>query len=485
MKKRLIKIVSVILVVIAVSVLSVTGVLATAPTNQNSVFYYTSTQYKQDGGTLAIHSSVSTGGSSSDTVWLAPSGTTIFTPSATITNATGSATSMTMPATDGNYYLWVENSGGEFSAQSTHYAIADSTPPTISVSAPSLIATSNTNVTYTVTYYDLYFNLCSLSTGNVTLNKTGTANGTKAVSGSGATRTVTISGITGDGTLSISIATHTASDFAGNLAPAAGPSVTFLVENTAPSNQDAVFTADVSQASGTAVAINSSASTGGDATDNVWFAPSGTTVFIAGSTMTTASGSATSINAPATAGTYYLYVVDAVGLYSSASTAALTVTGGATYAISNSASTYTLNSDNSGSGIVLPNTTYYSNPLGSTTSPTVGGATDAQCEWTLTNTSTAAIDLTCLMSDYSGGGSASTNSNNGTNGATSYGAKSYFSGQASGSWVVIKTAGSSVGYSNLAANTNIKWGFLELTQTNYGSSATGSTSILLITATAH
>jgi hypothetical protein len=89
------------------------------------------------------------------------------------------------------------------------------------------------------------------------------------------------------------------------------------------------------------------------------------------------------------------------------------------------------------------------------------------------------------MSDYSGGGSASTNSNAGTNGATSYGAKSYFSGQASGAWVVIKSSGSSIGYSNLAATTNIKWGFLELTQTNLGTSVTGSTATLLITATAH
>jgi hypothetical protein len=164
--------------------------------------------------------------------------------------------------------------------------------------------------------------------------------------------------------------------------------------------------------------------------------------------------------------------------------------GGATYTISNSASTYTLNSDNSGSGIVRPNTLYYSNPNGSTVSPTTGGATDAQCEWTLTNTSTAATDLTCTMTDYSGGGSASTNSNGGsanspTNGATSYGACSYFSGQASTSWQVIKTSGSTIGYSNLAASTNIKWGFLELTQTHYGTSGTGSTSTLLITATAH
>src|SRR6185503_18232654 len=61
-----------------------------------------------------------------------------------------------------------------------------------------------------------------------------TATGTVGVSGSGSTRTVTISGITGNGTLGISIAAGTASDTAGNLAPAAGPSGIFTVDNTAP-----------------------------------------------------------------------------------------------------------------------------------------------------------------------------------------------------------------------------------------------------------
>ena len=45
---------------------------------------------------------------------------------------------------------------------------------------------------------------------------------------------MTISGITGNGTLGISLAAGTASDLAGNLAPAAGPSTTFIVDNTPP-----------------------------------------------------------------------------------------------------------------------------------------------------------------------------------------------------------------------------------------------------------
>ena len=43
-----------------------------------------------------------------------------------------------------------------------------------------------------------------------------------------------ISGITGDGTLGISIAAGTATDLAGNSAPASSASTTFTVDNTAP-----------------------------------------------------------------------------------------------------------------------------------------------------------------------------------------------------------------------------------------------------------
>ncbi|WP_141208680.1 RICIN domain-containing protein [Streptomyces griseorubiginosus] len=58
-----------------------------------------------------------------------------------------------------------------------------------------------------------------------------------------------------------------------------------------------------------------------DATKTLWLAPSGTTTFAAGPTMTSASGTATSIRVPQTAGDYRLYVVDAQGNASPASKA--------------------------------------------------------------------------------------------------------------------------------------------------------------------
>ncbi|GGU15679.1 hypothetical protein GCM10010178_04050 [Lentzea flava] len=51
----------------------------------------------------------------------------------------------------------------------------------------------------------------------------------------------------------------------------------------------------------------------GDATRTVWLAPLGTTNFVPGSTMTKASGTATTIDVPTTAGDYRLYVLDAQG----------------------------------------------------------------------------------------------------------------------------------------------------------------------------
>ncbi|MFI7604291.1 RICIN domain-containing protein [Micromonospora sp. NPDC049366] len=58
----------------------------------------------------------------------------------------------------------------------------------------------------------------------------------------------------------------------------------------------------------------------GDATRSVWLAPSGTTTFTAGPTMTRAGGTATSIAVPTAPGEYRLYVVDAQGNRSAEST---------------------------------------------------------------------------------------------------------------------------------------------------------------------
>ena len=66
----------------------------------------------------------------------------------------------------------------------------------------------------------------------------------------------------------------------------------------------------------------------GDATRTIWLAPSGTTTFAAGPTMTRASGTATSIAVPTSPGDYRLYVVDAQGNRSAESKSIVRQQGG-------------------------------------------------------------------------------------------------------------------------------------------------------------
>jgi ricin-type beta-trefoil lectin protein/parallel beta helix pectate lyase-like protein/glycosyl hydrolase family 141 len=66
----------------------------------------------------------------------------------------------------------------------------------------------------------------------------------------------------------------------------------------------------------------------GDASRRIWLAPSGTTNFIAGPTMTTADGTATAIAVPSAAGDYRLFVLDAQGNRSAESKSIVRRTGG-------------------------------------------------------------------------------------------------------------------------------------------------------------
>jgi hypothetical protein len=118
-------------------------------------------------------------------------------------------------------------------ATSTTFTV-DNSAPAVTISAPSANFADGLPVTYTVSYADANFSASTLTAANVTLNRTGTANGVVSVSGTGTTRTVTLSSITGDGLMGISVGAGTAIDLSGNLAPAAGPSATFTVDNTRP-----------------------------------------------------------------------------------------------------------------------------------------------------------------------------------------------------------------------------------------------------------
>ncbi|RYE19335.1 MAG: cadherin-like beta sandwich domain-containing protein, partial [Sphingobacteriales bacterium] len=107
----------------------------------------------------------------------------------------------------------------------------DKTKPAVTISAPSVssIATGTGSVTYTVTFSDTNLDGVELDENGVYLNTTGDAGGQVAVTGSVFTRTITISNITGTGSIGISITANAAYDRPENLSDAAGPSATFAV----------------------------------------------------------------------------------------------------------------------------------------------------------------------------------------------------------------------------------------------------------------
>lgn len=106
--------------------------------------------------------------------------------------------------------------------------------PTLSIGAPSVADTSHGPVSFAVTYEGAQ--AITLAAAQVSLQSTGTATGTISVSGTGETsRTVTIANISGDGTLAVRLDEGTALSASKQPAPAAGPSATVRVDNTAPS----------------------------------------------------------------------------------------------------------------------------------------------------------------------------------------------------------------------------------------------------------
>jgi len=160
---------------------------------------------------------------------------------ASVASVSGSGTTYTVTVNtgtgDGTIGLNLANATGLTPGISTSLPFTggtttiDKTAPTVSISAPSVssIVSGTGSVSYTVTYADANFNTSTLGLGDITLNSTGTASGTVGLTGSGTSYIVTISSISGSGSLGISIGAGTASDLAGNADAGAGPSATFTV----------------------------------------------------------------------------------------------------------------------------------------------------------------------------------------------------------------------------------------------------------------
>ena len=146
-------------------------------------------------------------------------------------------------------------------------------------------------------------------------------------------------------------------------------------------------------------------------------------------------------------------------------------------AITNSPSTWTLNGI-TGSGVVDVDTVYYSNPLGDTTTPSAT-VVDGECRFTITNSSSVDIDYFVNCGSFTGGDATMTNSDDGSNGATTYGGYSWYSGMTYSSKVVMKSTGSSA----LATSQNgasFKWGAEIETRTNAWTGGSSSNATMTI-----
>ncbi len=124
----------------------------------------------------------------------------------------------------------VDNAGNIGPAASFTWTVV-TTPPTVVIGAPSVASTAGGPVNYSVTVTDAYFNPATLTAGSFTLNATGTATGTLALTGTGNSWTLTVSGINGSGTLGVTLAAHSIADLAGNTNAAAVVGAPFNVAN--------------------------------------------------------------------------------------------------------------------------------------------------------------------------------------------------------------------------------------------------------------
>ena len=184
-----------------------------------------------------------------------------------------------------------------------------------------------------------------------------------------------------------------------------------------------------------------------------------------------------------------IFTLGLTGIALAADTATITVTANPVFvSISVSPSTWTINGvgplvGKIGDGKIRKNIVYYANPLGDTTSPSAT-VVDGECNFTLTNTSNVITDITLNFPNFTGG-DAMTNSNTGSNGATSFGAYGWYSGMIYSNKVIAKASGSDILMGSLGATTNKKFGMEVKTMSNTFTSATAMTSSVQVSAAEH
>lgn len=150
---------------------------------------------------------------------------------------------------------------------------------------------------------------------------------------------------------------------------------------------------------------------------------------------------------------------------------------------SSSPTAWTLNGI-AGTGVIDVDTTYYANPLGDETPPTEI-VVDEECYFTWDNTSSVNITVSVNCGNFTSGDADMTNSGDGTNGATTYGGYSYYSGGNTSAILetpIMKETGSEILYTTTVAGEDKKWGCWIETRTDAWTGGTPSTTTMVISA---
>ncbi|WP_324679137.1 malectin domain-containing carbohydrate-binding protein [Hymenobacter sp. GOD-10R] len=210
-------------------------------------------------GTLAINGGAARTNSTSVTLNLTSSGATQMRFSNDGTTFTAfepiaSTKAWTLPTGDGpkTVYLQLQDAAGNISASITDDILLDQTAPTVTSLtrfSPTTIATNLTSVTFRVIFSE---SVTGVEVSDFTLNTGGATGNVTAVSGTGTSYDVTVSGIAGNGSLFPNLRVGSVTDLAGNLNTAGSTSGEFyVIDNLAP---ETVFTATPPATSNSATA---------------------------------------------------------------------------------------------------------------------------------------------------------------------------------------------------------------------------------------
>jgi hypothetical protein len=319
-------------------------------------------------------------------------------------------TSSALP--DGTYFIRarVQDQAGNEGTSEVGSVTIDTTAPTATIGNPSSETTAHNAVSFVVTLADDNLDLAAsaLVASDIQLLTTGDAAGVVGVSAvsrsaTKATYLVTVSNITGNGSIGIKVAAGSAADQAGNVA-AAAISNTFRVDNTAP-------TVRISQAAAQADPTNAS---------TIYFTvvfSEAVTDFATGDVLLSGAAGAT---AAVVAGSGTTYTVAVSGMTAQGSVVA-NIAAGVAHDAAGNANTVSTNTDNS---------VFYD-----ATTPTVG----------LTLTNTSALPSGTVTAMDSGVGIAT-------------GATVYVDANVNGTWVQIATATLVNGTASFTASTSLNAG---------------------------